>query len=138
TIASASLPERTRAGAPSGSGPHRPPVAAPVRERLVGHARMVGAVGQPRARVAAAEEEIGAARIADWPAAGALWQLTGRAPRAHRYDVVDDLRLRLGLVFVRMRQRGVPAQRRPRDPYHRLRPRLALPRRRRRRRLGAT
>src|SRR5437870_5235940 len=49
----------------------RPPIAADVG-RLIGDARMVGTVGQAGDGLAAAEEEVGAAGIADRPAAGLL------------------------------------------------------------------
>src|SRR5436190_13972272 len=72
------------------SAKRRAAVATQVR-RLIGDARVIGAVGQAGHGLAAAEEEVGAARIADRPAAGHLVQLEQRAPLADRNDVVEDL-----------------------------------------------
>ena len=78
------------------------------------------------------------AGIADRPAAGLLGELEQGAALAERDDVVDQLGFRLDLELVGMRERGVAAHRRARDPQHvRMRARLARARRRRGRRLGA-
>src|SRR5712691_4528927 len=99
---------------------------------------MVGAVGQAGDGLAAAEEEVGAARIADRPAAGLLGELEQGAALAERNDIVDQLGLGLGVELVGMRQRGIAPYRRARDPQHvRMGARLARARRRRGRRLGA-
>src|SRR5712691_5200163 len=99
---------------------------------------MVGAVGQAGDGLAAAEEEVGAARIADRPAAGLLGELEQGAALAERNDIVDQLGLGLGVELVGMRQRGIAPDRRTRDPQHvRMDARLARARRRRGRRLGA-
>src|SRR4051795_11567525 len=53
---------------------------AAVGGRLVGDARVMSAIGQALQRLAAAEEEIRAGRIADRPMAGALAEFQQRAP----------------------------------------------------------
>src|SRR5262245_44445946 len=101
---------------------------------------MVGAVGQARDGVAAAEEEVGLARIADRPAAGLLGELEQGPALAHRDDVVGKLRLGLDLDVdvVGVGERGVAPHRGPRYPQHvAVSARLAWPRRGRARRLGA-
>src|SRR5262245_60093723 len=70
------------------SSPERPAVA-PHIGGLIGDARMIGAVGQAGQRLAAAEEEVGAAGIADRPAAGVLVELEQRAALTDRDDIVD-------------------------------------------------
>ena len=94
------------------------------------------AVGQAGDRLAAAEEEFGARRIADGPPAGVLRQLQQRTALTHRDDVVVLLDLRLGLHLVGQRQRCVAAHRRPADAQH-VRARLARAGRAGRRRFGA-
>src|SRR5262245_52882181 len=117
--------------------PERPAVAALIG-RLIGNARMVGAVGQGRDGMCAAEEEVGLARIADRPAAGLLGELEQGPALAHRDDVVGKLRLGLDLDVVGVGERGVAPHRGPRDPQHvAVGARLARPRRGRARRLGA-
>src|SRR5262245_46550520 len=117
--------------------PERPAVAALIG-RLIGDARMVGAVGQARDGVAAAEEEVRLARIADRPAAGVLGELEQGPALAHRDDVVDELGLGFELEVVGVGERGVAPHRGPRDPQHlAVSARLARPRRGRTRRLGA-
>src|SRR3977135_2445375 len=54
--------------------PEWPPVATHIR-RLMRDARRVGAVGQAGDALAAAEEEVGVAGVADRPAAGLLGEL---------------------------------------------------------------
>src|SRR3954454_15099207 len=63
--------------------PKRAAVAARVR-RLIGDARMIGAVRQPRDGLPAAEEEVRLPGIADWPAAGLLGELEQGAALAER------------------------------------------------------
>ena len=111
---------------------------APYVGRLIGDARMIGAVGQAGDAMAAAEEEIGTAGIADRPAAGLLGELEQRPALAERNDVVDHLGFRLGIELVGMSKRGVAPHRRAGDPHHvRMGARLARARRARGRRLGA-
>src|SRR5262245_32438123 len=57
----------------------RAPVAPPVGDRLIGDARMITAIRQALDRLAAAEEEVGRAGIADRPVALVLAQLEQRA-----------------------------------------------------------
>src|SRR6476646_9026343 len=116
----------------------RPPVAAHVG-RLVGDARVKGAIGQGGDRPPAAKEEFGLAGIADRPAAGLLGQFEQGPALTHGNHVVDEFRLRLSVEVIGMGERGVAADGRARDPHHVLvRTRLARPRRRRGRRFGAT
>src|ERR1043165_1212116 len=93
----------------------RPPVAPGCR-RLVGDARVIAAIGNPRGGLAATEEEVGLARIADRPAALVVVELEQRAALSDRDDILDRLDLRLHVVVVgRLRgERGVAA-------YHRAR-----------------
>ena len=72
----------------------RPPVAAHVG-RLVGDARVKGAIGQGGDGPPAAEEEVGLAGIADRPAAGLFGQFEQGPALTHGDHVVDELRLRL-------------------------------------------
>src|SRR5580692_6516432 len=116
--------------------PHRPLVATPVRRRLIGDAGVIRAIRQGRYRLATAEEKLGAARVADGPAAGLLVEFQQRAALADRDDVVEEFRLRL-LDLIGMRQRGIAADRSTADAHHRRRARLARPRRAGRRALGA-
>src|SRR3982075_785261 len=119
------------------STPERPPVAAHVG-RLVGAPRVIGAVGQAGDRPAAAEEEVGLAGIADRPAASLLGELEQGPALAHGDDVVDELRLGLGVEVIGMGKRGVAAAGRTRAPHHVLmRAGLARPRGSRGWRFGA-
>src|SRR5215469_17520632 len=79
---------------------HRPFVAAAVGRRLIGDARVIGAVGQSGDRIAAAEKEMAAAGVADRPAAGLLVQFQDSAALTDRNDVADQFRLGLQLVIV--------------------------------------
>src|SRR6185437_7536507 len=118
--------------------PRRAAFAAPIGGWLIGDARVIGAIGQAGDRIAAAEEEIAAARIADRPPAGLLVQLKQRAALADRNDVVDQLRFGLGLDLIGMRQRGIAADHRTPDAQHvGRRARLARPWRPCARALGA-
>src|SRR5436309_1244134 len=80
------LPERL--AGPDRSTPERSPVAAHMG-RLIGDARVVRAIGQAGDGLAAAQEEVGMAWIADRPAAGLLIEFEQRAALAERDDVVD-------------------------------------------------
>ena len=93
-------------------------VAPTIRRRLIGDARVVRAVGKARERLAAAEEEVGAARIADRPMAGVLGQFQKRLALAHRHDVVEGDRIGLDLHLEGMGERGVAARDRTRDAHH--------------------
>src|SRR2546430_8476890 len=93
------------------------PVAANLG-RLIGDARVIGAVGQARERLAAAEEEVGATGIADRPAAGLLGEFEQCAALTEWDDVVDQLGLGLHIKFVGVRKRGVAPHRRARYPQH--------------------
>src|SRR5277367_992810 len=113
-------------------------IATPVARRLIGHARVIGAVGQSAERIAAAEEKVAAAGIADRPAAGLLVQFKNGTALADRNDVVDQFRLGFAFDVISMRERGIAADRGPPDAQHvRGGARFALPRRRARRALGA-
>ena len=79
---------------------------------------MVRAIGQAGQRLAAAEEEFRAGRIADRPVAGGLAELLQRQPLAHRHHIVVGDRVRLHLDFEGMGQRGVAARDRARHPHH--------------------
>src|SRR5207237_8232103 len=83
-----------------------PTVATTIACRLVGDARVISAVGQPGRRLAAAKEEVRAARVADRPAAGLFSEFQDAAPLPHRDDVVDVLGFRIHVVVVDWRQRG--------------------------------
>src|SRR5262245_2155848 len=124
------------------SGTGRSPVAAPVGGRLVGHARVIGAIGQLADGLAATEEEVLCAGIADRPAAFGVRELEQGTALSNRDDVLQRLGLRLRLELVDRervaRERGVAAHRRPRHAQHvRGCARLARARDRRGRRLGA-
>src|SRR5580692_10707279 len=84
--------------------PHRAAIAAAVARRLIGDPRMVAAIGRAGAGLTAAEEEVGAARISNRPAASVFGQLEDGAALAERNDIVDQLRLRLLLEIVGMRE----------------------------------
>src|SRR5262249_22215529 len=114
-------------------------VAAALRYRLIGDPRVEAAIGQSLDGLAAAEEEIRGARIADRPAARAFVQFEDRAALSHRDDVLDDgrLGLDLGLEHMHRRQRGVAAHAWAGDPHHVLDAGFALPRHRGRCALGA-
>src|SRR5580704_14995241 len=116
--------------------PQRPLVPSPVGRRLIGDAGVIGAIRQARYGLAAAEEKVGAAGVADGPTAGLLVEFQQRAALADRNDVIEQFRLRL-LDLIGMGQRGIAADRRTADAQHRRRARLARPRRAGRRRLGA-
>src|SRR5690348_17480591 len=118
------------------SAADEPPVPAAIRNRLVGDARVVGTVGQPLDRPAAAEEEIRSTRISDRPMALVLGELENGTALAERNDVLDQLRFRLGLELVSgcqaRRERRVAARGRARHTQHvRMGPRLAWTRNRR-------
>src|SRR5262249_52613305 len=102
---------------------------------------MISAVGKVADRLAAAEEEIAGAGIADGPPAFRVRQFQQRAALPDRHDIFQRLRLelRLQLVTGKPCQCGIPAYRRPRHvaQHMRWRPWLACPWPRRRRRLGA-
>ena len=68
------------------------PVAAHLG-RLIGDARVMGAVGQAGDRLATAEEEVGANGIADRPAAGLLGEFKQCAALTEWDDVIDQLGL---------------------------------------------
>ena len=81
-------------------------VAAAVVGRLIGDARVIGAVGQAAERLAAAEEEIRGARIADRPAAGLFVEFEQRA--ALPIGMMFSIELRLRLEF--QSRRPAPAR----------------------------
>src|SRR6185312_7956854 len=115
----------------------RPPVAAAIHRRLIGNARVEAAIGRTLNRLAAAEEELRRARIADGPTALVFAEFQQRAALPDWNDVLDDFRLGLDLQIVLVGERGVAAHLGP-DPHHvGVGARLALARRRGRRRLGA-
>src|SRR5262249_1108387 len=95
-------------------------VAAAVGGRLIGDARAIGAVPQAFDRVAAAEEDLRRAWIADRPMTLRIAQLEQRAALTDRDDVLDQfgLGLRLELVESVRGQRGIAAQRRTRHAHH--------------------
>src|SRR5690349_15402369 len=70
--------------------PERAALAAQVG-RLIGHARVIGAVGQAGHRLTAAEEEVRLAGIADRPTAGVFGELEQGAALADRNDVIEQL-----------------------------------------------
>src|SRR3974390_801831 len=108
-------------------------VAPAVGGRLVGDARVVRAIGELVDGIAATEEEIPAAWIADRPAAGLFGELQQGLALLNRD--FDRFRLRLGLVC--KSERCVAADGRTRHPHHARRARLVRPRPRRGRALGA-
>src|SRR3954470_9065474 len=66
----------------------RPPI--PARGRwLIGNAPVITAIGCPGVCLSTAEEEVGLARIADWPVALILVELEQRAALPDRDDVLD-------------------------------------------------
>ena len=85
---------------------------APRGGRLIRHAAVIGAIGRAADRVAAAKEEIGAAGIADRPAAGLFRQLQNGAALADRNDVLDQRRRGFLFDLVGVRERGIAADRR--------------------------
>src|SRR5262249_18698146 len=91
------------------------PVAAAFVCRLVGDAGVVAAIGQPDDGLAAAEEEVRLAGIADRPVALLFAQLQERAALPDGDDVFERLRFGLDLRLVggdRVgRERGVTAYR---------------------------
>src|SRR5262245_36795306 len=101
----------------------------PVGGRLIGHARVVRAVGQARERLAAAEEEVRACGIADRPVAGGFVEFQKRQPLAHRHDVVIGDRIGLDLDFKGLRERSVATRHWAQHPHHLRGARLARPRR---------
>ena len=66
-----------------------PAVAPAVDHRLVGDARVIGAIGHAGRRPRAAIAELVLAGIADRPAAGGFLQLHDRAALTHRHDIVE-------------------------------------------------
>src|SRR5262245_55248307 len=105
--------------------------------RLVGHARVIGAIGQGGDSLAAAEEEVGLPGIPNRPAAGFLRELEQAPALAERDHVIDELWLRFDVELIGVGERGIAADRMPRDPQHvRMGARLARARGGRRRRLG--
>jgi len=68
--------QQTDESARSGpSLPQRVPLPAALSRRPIGDAAMVSAIRQAADGIAAAEDEVAAAGIADWPVAGLLGQL---------------------------------------------------------------
>src|SRR5579875_57675 len=111
------------------------PVAAPLVGRLIGHAGMIGAIGQFVDGFAAAKEELGAAGVADRPMTRPIVEL--EQCLALRDRDFDQVRLEIRLVVVG--ERGIAAHRMARHPQHvAAGTRLARPRRRRGRAFGAT
>src|SRR5947199_5718845 len=106
------------------------PAVAPHIGGLIGHAGMIGAVGQAGDSLAAAEKEIGAAGIADWPAAGVLVELEQCAALTEGDHIVDEFGFWLAIELVGMSKRGVAAHGGARHPQQmRMRSRFARPRR---------
>src|SRR5262249_56436443 len=101
----------------SGLARGRTPVAATIGRWLIGDTRMVGAIRQTRDRIAAAEEELGAAGIADRPAAGLLGQFQNGAALANRDNVLDELRNNLGLDLVGVHESGIASDGAASDPH---------------------
>src|SRR5579859_4995714 len=96
-------------------------IAPAIDRGLIGDARMMRAVWQALQRLAAAEEELGTAGIADRPVAGILREFEQGLALIHRNHIVvgDGIVLRLGLEGVG--ERGVAARHRTRDAHHVLR-----------------
>src|SRR6266404_173612 len=84
--------------------------------RLVGHARVIGAIGQAGDGLPAAKEEVGLPGIPNRPAAGFLRELEQATALAERDNVVDELRLRLDIGLIGVGERGIAPDRRPRGP----------------------
>src|SRR3569833_690939 len=88
----------------------RPAITPTVARGLVGDARMVCAIGQATERLAAAEKELAAARIADRPVAGLFRQFEQGAALVHRHHVIERDRIGFGLDLIGMSERGVAAR----------------------------
>ena len=99
------------------SGSELPSIPAHMR-RLVGHARVIGAIGQAGDGLPAAKEEVGLPGIPNRPAAGFLRELEQATALAERDNVVDELRLRLDIGLIGVGECGIAPDRRPRDPQH--------------------
>src|SRR5712675_1827301 len=96
------------------------PAVAPGCRRLIGDAAVIAAIGRAGGGLAAAEEEIRLAGIADRPMAFLVIEFEQRAALAERNDVLDRLDLRLGVVVVSLHggERGVAAHHRARRAEH--------------------
>src|SRR5215831_9193784 len=88
-------------------------VAPAIADRLIGNAAMIGAIGLLIYGVAAAEEEISPAGIADRPSAGFLIQLQQSLALLDRN--FDQLRFRLDVIVIG--EGGIAADRWSRHPH---------------------
>src|SRR3989304_10499987 len=69
----------------------------------------MGAIGQSVHRVAAAEEEVGAARIADGPAASFFREFQDGAALPDRNNVIDQFRFQFQLMLIGMSESRIAA-----------------------------
>ena len=95
-----SFDERYVGGLSYPAGAHGAPFAPPLGQRLIGDARVIGAIGQALLVLAAAIDEVGRPGIADRPAAGRLGELQDRDPRPHRHDVGERIEVVFGVRAV--------------------------------------
>src|SRR5262245_47208672 len=86
--------------------------------RLVGHPRVVSAIGQAGDSLPAAEEEVGPAWIPNTLAAGLPREREQAPALAERDHVIDELQLRLDVELIGVGERGIAADRSPRDSQH--------------------